>query len=243
MMVETKFSEIEKHLTTDLLKDPYIIWNIKDRDVLYVSEQCNIMRRFESPIGLRVWIEAKDDNARELLRSLPKDKDISIEFGNPLGLKLVQEELDGVVKQNSIFCMVDRQRFHPSNIRQVSKLVQKDRDALQRYPKSLNKDVFLQFFDNNQATLYGCYEKDEIVGYGVVIPGNTINWVHVRPEFRGSGYGRSLITSCTMDLFRDHETVFYNACMDEMANLRFCLAVGCVPLRETFNYEIVSKRS
>jgi len=115
-----------------------------------------------------------------------------------------------------------------------------DRSALQRYPASNNRDVFFQFFDDGKMSLYGSYKGDEIVGYSATFyPGNTVTWVRVRPEFRGLGYGRSLLSICTNDLLKENEKVYYYACMDEMANLRTCLAVGFVPLREMFCYQVM----
>jgi len=241
-MVKTQYPEVKTYLDDELLNDPYIASYIKNGNDLYVAGRRNVMFCQELPFQLQVWIEARDNDARELLRTLPKDNDLSIEFGNPFSLRLVQDELkglNGTVKQNSIFCMVDQRRFRPVSICPVKKLDRKDRSALQRYPASNNRDVFFQFFDDGKMSLYGSYKEDEIVGYSAVFyPGNTATWVHVRPEFRGLGYGCSLLSVCTNDLLSENEIVYYYACMDEMANLRTCLAVGFVPLREMFCYQV-----
>ena len=135
--------------------------------------------------------------------------------------------------------MVDRKRFRLASICPVKKLDGEDRSALHRYPASNNRDVFLQFFDDGKMNLYGSYKGDEIVGYSAAFyHGNTVTWVHVRSEFRSLGYGRSLLSICANDLLSENETVYYYACMDEMANLRTCLAVGFVPLRETFHFQV-----
>ena len=244
-VIETRWPEVNTHIAAQLSNDSYIRWHIRQdfegNASLYVYGQRDaqdIMRLARTPSGLQVWLEARTDGSRVLLRDLPMDEEVSISLGTPLGLELVQEELTGIVKVLSLFCMVDKRRFRPSQVHPVSKLECGDWEALQRYPASLNRDAFFGLFDAGVVDLYGSYKDNEIAGYAVGIDdGMASSWVHVSREFRGQGYGRSLLSVCASDLLQEHETVFFDACMDEMANFRVCLSVGFIPLRQMSNFE------
>ena len=74
-MVKTQYSEVKKYLDNELLNDPYVVTYIRNSDELYVAGRRNVMICQELPFQLKVWIEAQDDDARELIHSLPKGKD------------------------------------------------------------------------------------------------------------------------------------------------------------------------
>ena len=248
-VIKTQWPEINTYLAAELSDDIYIRRHLRQevppqyKSGLYVCgqrEARNVMRCYESFRGLEVWLEAQSDDARALLHHLPVNKRIFIEVGTPLGLELVQEELTGIVGVLTLFCIVDQQRFRPAQIHPVKKLEPEDRDALKRYPDYIvfkNRNTFFELFDEGKINLHGCYEKEEVVGYAAPGEKGNIMCVHVRPELRGQGYGRSLLSSCTEYLLKEHEMVFYDACMENIEHLRVCLAVGFVPLRQTFFFE------
>ena len=240
-ITETIWPEAKDALPDDLRDDPYIQCSAKHYvqppNVLRICNG-NIMGVSDRPYGLEVWFEAHNDHARDLLQGLPTDRDLCISIGTATGLEFIQDELEGRVKPLSLFCVVDKRRFCSQEIHNARLLTAEDRHALEDYATSHNAKMFLQFSSEGKVNLYGVYHGKTIVGCcGVFCGDNQFSWIEVKPEFRGQGYGRSLISVCVRDMLLEHEMVSYEACMDEMANLRVCLAVGFVPLRETFYFE------
>lgn len=237
--IKTHWPEIKKHLTCEVRADPYAGYHLRQdfggEALFYVRARhrgADVMRMHERSYGVEVWLEAQTDDARALLRSLPSSPDLFLSLGSPLGLDLAQEEITGRVTGNSLFCMVDRQTLRTAQTCPVSEVTENDREALHRYPPARNRDAFFRFLDEGKVNLWGCYEEGEIVGYAAAFRHDSmVAWVDVRPELRRRGYGRSLLSAITTDLLRKHKVVFYDACMDEMANSRLCLSVGFVPLR------------
>jgi ribosomal protein S18 acetylase RimI-like enzyme len=228
-------------LAPELSNDPYVGWHIThqrrgEEPRLYAWGQRNVrdlMKVWRAPHGIEVWLEAQTDNARALLRTLPTDADSFLSCATKLGLKLIQEELDCTATGSSLFCMVSRPTLTPAHVYPVSQLGKEDRSALERYRGSGNTAHFLRLFDEGELDLYGAYDAGEIVGYVASFHGDPcIPWLEVRPESRGCGYGRSLLSACATDLLRGEANVFYDACLDDMANLRVCLAIGFAPLRQ-----------
>jgi GNAT superfamily N-acetyltransferase len=237
--IQTKWPEVEDRLAGEVCADPYVRWHLKQAlpweaklHVLSRRKGRDVMRTYEAPYGLEVWLEAQTDDARLLLRCLPLDRELFVSLGTSRGLDLTQQEVTGRVTGFSLFCMTERHRLRPVDTHHVTRLTQADRDALRRYPPAPNRDSFFQSFDEGKVDLWGCYEHGEIVGYAAAFCGDmSVAWVDVTPDFRGRGYGGSLLSACAMDLLREHEVVLYDACLDEMANARLCLSVGFVPLR------------
>ncbi len=243
-VMETRWPEVKELLAAELAEDLYVCWRLEHPSgraaVIRVTgerDARNVMAVGEAPFGLLVWLEAGDEEARALLRSLPGGKELQVMVGNGLGLELVQQELTGSVSVGTLFCMADEGRLRPQDVRPVLKLTQDDRPALERYPPGGNPEFFFSLFDEGKVNVYGCYEDEEVVGVGVLFPGsNEITWVDVRPEWRGRGYGRSLVSRLASEMLKNHDVVIYEACMDTLANVRTCLACGFVPLRETFTF-------
>jgi len=241
-IVQTQWPEVKGQVSQELLEDLYVRWHLEHPNgraaVISVTAQRdarNAMTVGEAPFGLIVWLEARDGDARELLRSLPAGEVLQVTVGNGQGLELVQQELTGSVSVGTLFCMADQERFRPQNVHPVLELTHDDRPALERYPPGGNPEVFFGLFDEGKVDVYGCYEGEEIVGVGVLFPGsNEVTWVDVRPEWRGRGYGRSLVSRLASETLKKHDVVIHEACMDTLANVRTCLACGFVPIRETF---------
>ena len=242
-VIKTRWPEVQTHLPVELLDDVYVRHHLKqdfEGSATLIVYGPNVMRTWNAPHGLEIWLEARDDSARQLLRSLPKDKEVFVSIGthfSPFGLRVIQEEFVGQVTGLSLFCTVNRERFRPQNSHPVSKLSGADRDALGRYCVSHNAKIFLRFFDEGKVKIYGAYEGKEIVGCCAAFPGNTVSWLEVKPQFRRQGYGRCLLSACVEEMLKENDMVVYEACMDEVANLRVCLAVGFVPLRQTFYFK------
>ena len=242
-ITEVRSPEVNSYLALEAANDPYVRWHIEEhfgaKGTFYVPGRGgarDVLRLSETPHGVDAWLEAQSDGARPLLSKLPAGRRIGISVGTESGLELVQEELTGTARPLNIFCMVDAQRFRPAQVRPVSKLGPSDRGALEHYPASQNREFFLRCFDEAETDLYGAYHNGTIVGYAAAYPHDTLVWVHVVPDFRGRGYGRSLLSRCVTDLLQQHKVAFWRACMEDMANLRVCLAAGFVPLREMFSF-------
>lgn len=244
-IIETRWPDVLGLVSAQLAQDPYVCWRLEHPSgrgaVITVTGQHdarNVMTVGEAPFGLVVWLEARDEDARELLRSLPAGKDLQVIVGNGQGLELVQQELTGSVSVGTLFCIVDRQRLRVQHVHAVTKMTHDDRPALERYPPGGNPEVFFSLFDEGKVDAYGCYEDEEAVGFAVLFPGSSeITWVDVRPEWRGRGYGRSLVSRLALEMLKNHDVVIYEACMDTLANVRTCLACGFVPIRETFFFD------
>ena len=241
-IVETSWPEVKELLAPELADDRYVCWRLEHPSgraaaisVTGERDARNVLTVGDAPFGLVVWLEARDGDARELLRSLPAGKELQVMVGNGQGLELVQQELTGTVSVGTLFCMVDRQRFRVQRVRAVTELTHKDRPALERYPSAGNTGVFFSLFDEGKVDVCGCYEGEEIVGFGVLFPGsNETTWMDVRPEWRGRGYGRSLLSWLALEMLKTNDVVIYEACMETLANVRTCLACGFVPTRQTF---------
>lgn len=239
-IVSTRWPDVAELLSEQLLSDPYVRWHLmQDFGGSGALRVCgpNVLRSRDAPYGLEIWLEAHDDGARRLLRELPAHRNACISIGTPLGLQLVQEEMEGRIGPLSLFCMVDRGRLRPQGAFPVRRLSHADRDAVQRYATSHNAKMFLRYFDEEKVALYGCYQEEEIVGCCGAFPGDTVSWLEVKPELRRRGYGRCLLSACVADMLQEHEMVFYEACMDEIANVRVSLPAGFVPIRQTFFFE------
>jgi hypothetical protein len=224
-------------LADDVAADPYVRFHLRGQvetsGELYVPDgpgARDVIWFWRPPHGIEVWLEANTDDARSLLRCLPVDQNVNVSMGNPRALKMLQEEPVATITGLSLFSMTDRTRFRPAGIHPVGKLTVQDRAALERFPTSHNRDLFFRFFDEGKVGLYGCYEGNEIVGYAPLSDSAMVGLVEVRPEFQRQAYGRSLLRACMAELLESHEMVFFDACMDDLANVRLCLAVGFVPI-------------
>ncbi len=244
---ETKWPDVNEHLAPELREDLYVQEELRQTDpsdLLYVTgerEARNALRIWPKNADFDVWLEARDEDARALLRLLPPDRDVRIEVDLPFGLKLVQEELSGVVSAGGTYCFVDLGRFRPSHAQTVTPLARKDQDALERYPEEqpMDWDAELKGVEEGSDRLFGCWEEDQIVGYATAWSYNRVGHAdaNVRPEYRGRGYGRSLLSAATEDRLQRDEVVLCHCCMENMANLRIALALGFAPLRETLYFE------
>ncbi len=244
---ETKWPDVNEHLAVELREDLYVQEELRQMDpsdLLYVTgerEARNALRIWPKSADFDVWLEARDEDARALLRLLPPDRDIRIEVDLPFGLKLVQEELTGVVSAGGTYCFVDLDRFRPSYTQTTTPLVRKDQDALERYPEEhpMDWEAELKSVDEGSQRLFGCWEEQELVGYATAWSYNRVGHAdaNVRIEHRGRGYGRSLLSAATKDRLQRDGVVLCHCCMEGMANLRTALAVGFAPLRETLYFE------
>ena len=131
-----------------------------------------------------------------------------------------------------MFCMVDRERFHPCNVRGSRLLSESDRDALTGYPEKSQSGMFIEHFVQGRCDLFGSFVGGEIVGLIAVFPDDTVTWLDVRPEFRNRGHGRTLLSACVEHKLQGLDAVYYDICLDNLANLRTALAVGFAPLRQ-----------
>jgi GNAT superfamily N-acetyltransferase len=237
--INNQWPEIKSKLPTQLQNDPYIESSVSmflhQPNALQIKNG-NMLGMLERPYGMEMWFEAFNDDARMLLQNIPVNKKLNIAIGNALGLRLVQEELDGFIKPLQIFCFVNQTRFRPQKKHPVTLLTKADRDAIVRYAQSHNAKVFLHHFDEGTAKLYGAYSGSDIVGCCSSFDHNYFDWFEVKPEFRGQGYGRSLISACVTDLLVKHRVVYHDVCMDDMSTLRAFLAAGFTPLRQTFYF-------
>lgn len=138
---ETKWPDVNEHLAAELREDLYVQEELRQTDpsdLLYVTgerEARNAFRIWPKSAHFDVWLEAQDEDARALLRLLPRDRDVRIEVGSPFGLKMVQEEVTGVVSVGGTYCFVDLGRFRPSYAQTVKPLARKDQEALEEAPR------------------------------------------------------------------------------------------------------------
>jgi len=245
-VLETGWPEVNRHLAQELRDDLYVQEALRQTDpsdLLYVTgaRARNAMRIWPQSAEYDVWLEARDEGARALLMLLPTDRDVRFEVGTLLGLQMVQEEVDGVLSVGGTYCFVDRERFTPRRVREVSALGIEDREALDRYPQQHPVDWSGELDDVKKGTgaVFGCWSDGEIVGYSTAWSYNDIGHVDldVRPGHRGRGCGRSLLSAATENRLASDRTVLCHCCMEAIANLRVSLAVGFAPMRQTFYYQ------
>jgi len=246
-IVQTGWPDVNRHLAQELRDDLYVQEALRQTDpadLLYVtgaSDARNAMRVWPQSAEYDVWLEAREEGARALLKLLPTDRDVRIEVGTLLGLQMVQEEIDGVLSVGGTYCFVDGARFTPQRVCEVSALGIEDREALERYPQQCPVDWGreLEDVEKGTAAAFGCWSDGQIVGYSTAWAYNGIGHVDVdvRPGYRGRGYGRSLLSAATENRLASDRTVLCHCCMEAMANLRVSLAVGFAPLRQTFYYQ------
>ena len=135
-VIQTKWPDVDEHLATELREDLYVQEQLRQTDpsdLLYVTgeqDARNALRIWRETPDYGVWLEAQDEDARALLRLLPSNRDVCIEVGSLLGLKLVQEELTGVVSVGGTYCFVDLGRFRPSQPQKVEPLNRTHQEAL-----------------------------------------------------------------------------------------------------------------
>jgi hypothetical protein len=65
-MIKTQYPEVKNYLDDKLLNDPYVATYIRNSNDLYMAGRRNVMFCQELPFQLQIWIEARDDDAREL---------------------------------------------------------------------------------------------------------------------------------------------------------------------------------
>ena len=157
------------------------------------------------------------------------------------GLRLVQEELSGTVSVYGICCFVDRARFRPVKAHPFSRLGRSDQEALESYPERcpVNWDQWFKSVEEGREAVFGCYDGGRLAGYSTATLCEKVGdgGVSGRPEFSGRGYGRSLLSAAAEEVLQKNDTVLYHSCMEDMATLRVCLAVGFAPLREVLYFE------
>ncbi|NLW51633.1 MAG: GNAT family N-acetyltransferase [Candidatus Brocadiaceae bacterium] len=242
----TAWPDVNQHLAADLRDDLYVQDELRQADPsdpLYVSGgqgARNALRMWLQYDPLDVWIEAQDEDARRLLRLLPADRDLHVKVASPFGLQIVQEELRGTVSVGQVFCFVDRARFRPSLVHRTMPLSRNDEKALAEYPEQwpTDWDRELEGVDAGSDCMFGCWEDGQLVGYATAYSYDGVGQItaDVRPEWRGKGYGRSLLSSAIEDRLQRDRCVLCSCCMENIAHLRTAVALGFAPLRQTFYF-------
>lgn len=240
-IIETRWPEVTGRLAPYLTEDRYVRCHLRQADPVdcfvvagsHAAE--DVMRTYAH--DPTVWLEAHTEKARELLRTLPAGRESSVLVGTALGLRLVQQEMSGTVSPAGVFCVLERRRFRPVKKHGVRKLEKADRSALESYPEQRDLEVTLRCFDENSEGFYGCLENGRLIGYAVASRDFSL-CVHVRPEFRGQGYGSSLLSAAAEEVLnKDGVALFDAETTRDMAELRLALAVGFVPHREQFWFQ------
>ena len=244
-VLKTQPVDIDKYLSPELRNDLYVQDSVYEAcpqgGLLLVGEGAtqSVMRhrrlRREGRNEVDVWCEARSEGARELLDGLCEGEMISLTVGNVLGLRLAQEYLQGRVEPYHVFCTINCGRLRVAQLHRVQPLGREGRERLRDYPDPYNLQSILE--DSSlPRRLYICERQQAVVGYAAAPFGPRHNavWVHVRPDFRGLGYGRSLLSVATEDLLLERETVVFHACLADMAPLRLAVACGFAPTRQVF---------
>lgn len=154
------------------------------------------------------------DIAQSMLKDIQLDNpEMDLYFFFPIQNTLIKTLLDAMNAQRNDdeFILQLKRKKHSSNqLTHLKKVPKKDHQRLWHLHEEIFGETYLtptHFFNDPNRHLYGYYNEDNLLGYGVIkdqsTTKKTLEVLAINPQYRGFGHGKTLLKELTELGFKD----------------------------------------